>query len=164
MPTSHRYFTLILALAALISPTPSTAALAAGEVALDITNYASRVEKAPYAWLLEFYSTRCGSCAAFEGTFHAFTATEDVATGFKGHVGRINIDSDGGMALAQKLGALDAGLPGVWVVPKNPPRAKLVYGPEDGNRSPEQLWGSVEAVLEKAGVQSEQGTGLFLRS
>ena len=33
MPTSHRYFTLILALAALISPTPSTAALAAGEVA-----------------------------------------------------------------------------------------------------------------------------------
>ena len=167
MPTPPRSFTLVVALVvalAVVSPTPSAAALAAGEVALDITNYASLVEKAPYAWLLEFYSTRCGSCAAFEGTFHAFTATEDVATGFKGHVGRINIDSDGGMALAQKLGALDAGLPGVWVVPKNPPRAKLVYGPDDGNRSPEQLWGSVEAMLEKAGVQSEQGTGLFLRS
>ena len=85
----------------------------AGIVTLDEGNFNSVVGEDAHAWMIELFSERCSSCQAFEPTFHA-VAHGALSTQLR--IGRVNVDDSAGMALANRLGALSEGLPGVWLV------------------------------------------------
>uniref|UniRef100_A0A7S2TVT9 Thioredoxin domain-containing protein n=1 Tax=Lotharella oceanica TaxID=641309 RepID=A0A7S2TVT9_9EUKA len=75
-------------------------------------NFQAVVAESEECWLLEFYSTMCGSCAEFEPTWHALEAS-DIGKSFK--TARVNIDNNAGMQLATALGVLQTGIPSVRV-------------------------------------------------
>lgn len=59
------------------------------------------------AWVVEFYSEMCGSCKAFSPVY----AGAAKQLGGRLHFGKVNIDGAAGMGLAQRVGALDHGIP-----------------------------------------------------
>ena len=59
-------------------------------------------------WVVDVYSGMCGSCKAFSPIWTEWAGTLDNV-----RVGRMNIDTDDGLALAEKLGVLDQGVPHV---------------------------------------------------
>ena len=85
-----------------------TAAAAAATEPLTESTFASRVVDSDDAWVVEFYSERCGSCAEFAPTF-----AKAAAEGHGVRWGKVNIDDKSGMALADELGALEQGIPAV---------------------------------------------------
>ena len=70
----------------------------------DLVSRSSRV------WMVEFYSEACGYCGEFLPTWTKLTAH---ATRLES--GRVNIDVDTGMELANQLGVLDQGIPAVLI-------------------------------------------------
>ncbi|KAJ8603616.1 hypothetical protein CTAYLR_004848 [Chrysophaeum taylorii] len=66
------------------------------------------VRRSPRAFLVEFYSGMCGSCQAFEPTWHELTREAS-----RLESARVNIDTETGMELAERLGILDLGIPAV---------------------------------------------------
>lgn len=80
--------------------------ISASEISLQGFN--EKVLKDERVWLVEFYSSMCGSCQEFtpiwEQVANHFTT---VATA------KINIDDKEGMAIAQSLGVLEEGIPNV---------------------------------------------------
>lgn len=59
-------------------------------------------------WAVEFYSSMCGSCQEFSPIWDSVTSKlKSVKSG------KINIDTKQGMALAEKLGVLNEGIPNV---------------------------------------------------
>jgi hypothetical protein len=100
---------LALILSVLLAVRPASAG---DYAALDETNFQTSVLDSPHVWILKFGSKKCSSCAAFEPTFAEFTAS--LGGGY--HVGQVNIDEREGMALARRLGILQHGIPGVFLV------------------------------------------------
>ncbi len=80
-------------------------------VELSADNYEEQVLASPEVWVVEYYSSRCGSCVQFEKTWDEVTSTLK-----KVKVGRVNIENKGGMELAERFGVLDSGIPNVRVV------------------------------------------------
>ena len=59
-------------------------------------------------WLVEFYSSMCGSCKEFSPTWDRIESTlSDVMKT------KVNIDRKGGMEIAKQFGALQEGIPNV---------------------------------------------------
>lgn len=76
---------------------------------IDQSNFEEVVLSSGKVWMLEFYSSRCGSCQEFEPTFDRLAASlEDSVT-----IGKVGIDSKAGMDLAASLGVLDEGIPSI---------------------------------------------------
>lgn len=79
-----------------------------GIVEIDPEKFSEQVVGDDKVWLVEFFSSMCGSCQEFSPTWKKIV--HKAKTVMKGEV---NIDTPKGMALAQKLGALDEGIPNV---------------------------------------------------
>eukprot|EP00981_Chlorochromonas_danica_P015430 scaffold12089_cov176-Ochromonas_danica.AAC.8 len=78
-------------------------------------------------WLIEFYSSMCGSCQEFAPTW------EKVANRAKSvQKGQVNVDDPQGMALAEKLGVLAEGVPNIRLFARqgDPRGASLINGVE----------------------------------
>lgn len=81
---------------------------------LDPASFEQEVLRDDRVWLIEFYSPMCGSCTEFTPTWTRLqNQMISIATG------KINIDEEKGMALAQKLGVLDEGLPNIRMFSSN---------------------------------------------
>eukprot|EP00941_MAST-03F_sp_MAST-3F-sp1_P003990 g3990.t1 len=79
---------------------------------IDGDNYKDIVLKSDEVWIVKFGSERCGSCAAFEPTFHEFVAKLDGSM----KVGYVNIDEPKGIELARDMEVLGNGIPGVYLI------------------------------------------------
>lgn len=77
---------------------------------LQADTFVETVVDSDKVWVVEFYSSMCGSCQEFAPIWKkvkgAFTNVE---------YGEVNIDQKPGMELAQRLGALEEGIPLVRV-------------------------------------------------
>jgi hypothetical protein len=96
---------------------------------LDAGAFQETVVNDDRVWLVEFYSPMCGSCSEFAPTWNKIeTAMKSIATGtqliacvelsrlvmyFILFTGKINIDDQAGMKLADSLGVLEEGLPNI---------------------------------------------------
>jgi len=79
----------------------------AGEI-FDPSQFDAVVMQDPRVFCIEFYSSMCGSCTEFAPTWATLEGKmTSVVTA------KVNIDEKSGMALAQKLGVLDEGLPNI---------------------------------------------------
>ena len=94
-------FMFILLLAALC-------VLRAASNDFDMTSFKSNVIDDERVWLVEFYSTMCGSCKEFSGVWSKIEASmKSIETT------KINIDHPEGMEVAKALRVLDEGVPNV---------------------------------------------------
>eukprot|EP00596_Hydrurales_sp_CCMP1899_P011308 CAMPEP_0119043740 /NCGR_PEP_ID=MMETSP1177-20130426/25389_1 /TAXON_ID=2985 /ORGANISM="Ochromonas sp, Strain CCMP1899" /LENGTH=142 /DNA_ID=CAMNT_0007012511 /DNA_START=1 /DNA_END=429 /DNA_ORIENTATION=+ len=65
-------------------------------------------------WIVEFYSSMCGSCKEFSSIWEKVDSSlKSIATA------KINIDDTGGMEVAKHLKVLEEGIPNVRVFHKN---------------------------------------------
>jgi len=67
------------------------------------------VHKALEAWVVEFYSPRCGTCAELAPLYEALAQRHS----HRVHFGGVDIDTEAGMALAQRLDVLSHGVPAI---------------------------------------------------
>lgn len=87
----------------------SLAACAAALPAVDDASFESLVLASDEAWVLEFSSPRCGTCQELAPLYAAVAGR----LGGSAQFGEVNIDTDGGMALAKRLEVLNEGVPNV---------------------------------------------------
>lgn len=75
---------------------------------LNVQNYDNMVNKSKDIWLIEFYSERCGTCQEFEPIW------KTVIPKIKNiKIGRVNIDDEQGLKLAEQMEMLEEGIPRV---------------------------------------------------
>ena len=80
----------------------------------DVTSFASEIIDDERVWLVEFYSTMCGSCKEFS------TVWEKVDASMRSIVtAQVNIDFPAGMEIAKKLKVLEEGIPNVKLLNSN---------------------------------------------
>lgn len=95
---------LLLALAC------GSAAAGGGEVVpVDSSTFDTLVVQALETWVVEFYSPRCGTCAELAPLYTELARRH----GDRLHFGGVDIDTDAGMELAQRLDVLSEGVPSV---------------------------------------------------
>jgi thiol-disulfide isomerase/thioredoxin len=97
---------LCLALLALLA---RPAAAGGHAVAVDDANFDALVLASAEAWVLEFASPRCGTCQELAPLYAQLAAKNNAVARF----GAVDIDTPGGMALAQRLEILEEGVPNV---------------------------------------------------
>jgi thioredoxin-like negative regulator of GroEL len=99
---------LSLLLLALVSS--SVAAAPSGDVrVIDADNFDSLVVQSLETWVVEYYSPRCGTCAELAPLYAELARRH----GARLHFGGVDIDTDAGMALAQRLDVLSEGVPSI---------------------------------------------------
>lgn len=77
----------------------------------DMTSFKSKVIDDERVWLVEFYSTMCGSCKEFSGVWSKIEASmKSIETT------KINIDHVDGMEVAKALRVLEEGIPNVRIL------------------------------------------------
>ena len=77
--------------------------------AVDDASFDALVAASPEAWVLEFSSPRCGTCRELAPLYAAVAERLSGAARF----GEVDIDTEGGMALARRLDVLEEGVPNV---------------------------------------------------
>ena len=93
---------------------------------LDEDNYDNEIEASKDFWVIEFYSEKCESCRKFDSMWKILVKKIDYLK-----IGRINIDEPKGMALANKLNALENGIPAIKLIYKNEVNENIMTGDED---------------------------------
>jgi len=81
--------------------------------AIDTTNYQEKILNSEEAWLIKYYSKKCGTCIEFEPVW-----LNTIKKIKKLKIGVVDIDSESGMELARNNQILNEGIPLV----------KLIYG------------------------------------
>jgi thioredoxin-like negative regulator of GroEL len=84
-------------------------ACAASATPVDDASFEALVRASPEAWVLEFWSPRCGTCAEFAPLYATLAARHAHLARF----GAVDIDTPAGMALATRLDILSEGVPNV---------------------------------------------------
>mmetsp|Transcript_54657 Transcript_54657/g.158741 ORF Transcript_54657/g.158741 Transcript_54657/m.158741 type:complete len:290 (-) Transcript_54657:7-876(-) len=84
---------------------------------LDPVRLTSCVKDCSSPWLVEFYSTMCASCQAFEPTWTQLSMELKRAAGSRLILGRFDIDPDGAMSAAMEEGVLSNGVPAIVLYP-----------------------------------------------
>lgn len=74
---------------------------------LQPSSFSNDVVGSERVWLVEFYSAMCGSCKEFAPTWEKI----EFSLKSKLSLGKVNIDDQESMKLAQSLGVLDEGIP-----------------------------------------------------
>ena len=74
----------------------------------DVTSFATEIVEDERVWLVEFYSTMCGSCKEFSNVWSKVDGSmRSIVTA------QVNIDFPEGMEIAKKLKVLEEGIPNV---------------------------------------------------
>jgi thiol-disulfide isomerase/thioredoxin len=105
-------------------------------------------------WLVEFYSSMCGSCKEFAPIWeHVDHTLADVMKT------KINIDEKGGMEIAQYIGALDEGIPNVRLITTQDGKSASIV---KGDIVPyKKIMHTTSARL--SGLPRRGGAGMFLK-
>ena len=93
---------------------------------LNVQNYDNMVNKSKDIWLIEFYSERCGTCQEFEPIW------KTVIPKIKNiKIGRVNIDDEQGLKLAEQMEMLEEGIPRVILSYGNKQIITIMKGTDD---------------------------------
>merc|ERR1711976_340705 len=125
----------------------------ASELQLDSASNVKKLESSEHAYAVEFFSSMCGSCKEFSPTWKKFVEKNKKSIKFAA----ANIDTKEGMKFAQKMGALEEGIPNVKVF-KGSEVASIVKGDVVSYK---QLESGIKKAL--SGL-SKDGDGFYLRA
>lgn len=105
-------------------------------------NFKQKVEDTRDTWMLEFHSGLCGACQQFTPIFDEFARSlkEKVHV----HIGKVNIDEEPGLKLAEKLNALDFGVPTIRIFSNQDNLGKMILGGTDADFPDEVTVASLE--------------------
>lgn len=81
---------------------------------IDESNFDRVVKNSEDVYILKIYSDKCGSCIDFQKSWE-----EAQKNLHKFQLGEINIETPNGMKLAQKLNALNEGVPALMIIKEN---------------------------------------------
>jgi thiol-disulfide isomerase/thioredoxin len=93
----------------LLASVRTASAAGAGATPVDDASFDALVLASREAWVLEFWSPRCGTCADFAPLYTTLATRHAALARF----GAVDIDTPAGMALAQRLDILSEGVPNV---------------------------------------------------
>ena len=117
---------------------------------LDEDNYDNEIEASKDFWVIEFYSEKCESCRKFDSMWKILIKKIDYLK-----IGRINIDEPKGMALANKLNALENGIPAIKLIYKNEVNENIMTGDEDPFPRVKVLKKRIDEILKSKGKLEE---------
>eukprot|EP00298_Acanthocystis_sp_HF-20_P005292 c15512_g1_i1.p1 GENE.c15512_g1_i1~~c15512_g1_i1.p1 ORF type:complete len:143 (+),score=38.92 c15512_g1_i1:22-450(+) len=80
-------------------------------------NFEELVVQDSRVWMIEFYSSMCGSCKEFAGTWKKLSTQYEKSV----MIGHVDIDKKDGKKLAMDLGVLEEGIPNVKLFNANRP-------------------------------------------
>ncbi len=113
---------------------------------LDEDNFDKIIGSSKESWLIEIFSERCESCRSFEPKWTQLVKKIDYL-----NIGRINIDEPKGMNLANKLNALENGIPCVRLNYGKDKTEDIMIGTEEPFPSAKTLQNRVDTILKKKG-------------
>ena len=117
---------------------------------LDEDNYDNEIEASKDFWVIEFYSEKCESCRKFDSMWKILVKKIDYLK-----IGRINIDEPKGMALANKLNALENGIPAIKLIYKNEVNENIMTGDEDPFPRVKVLKKRIDEIVKSKGKLEE---------
>ncbi len=113
---------------------------------IDIDNYDKEVNLSKEIWLIEFYSEKCSTCKEFSHVWNELVKKINYI-----RIGRVNIDEPKGINLANKLNALENGIPCVRLNYGKDKTEDIMIGTEEPFPSAKTLQNRVDTILKKKG-------------
>ena len=113
---------------------------------LDEDNFEREMTSSNDIWLIEIYSEKCESCRSFESHWEQLIKKLDYL-----NIGRINIDESKGMNLANKINALENGIPAVKLVFSKDNMVDIMTGTEEPLPGAKTLKKRINKILEEKG-------------
>ena len=114
---------------------------------LDEDNFDKIIGSSKESWLIEIFSERCESCRSFEPKWTQLVKKIDYL-----NIGRINIDEPKGMNLANKLNALENGIPAVKLIISKDDIHNIMTGTEEPFPNWKNLKKRIDKILKEKGI------------
>ena len=114
---------------------------------LDEDNFDKIIGSSKESWLIEIFSERCESCRSFEPKWTQLVKKIDYL-----NIGRINIDEPKGMNLANKLNALENGIPAVKLIISKDDIHNIMTGTEEPFPNWKSLKKRIDKILKEKGI------------
>ena len=114
---------------------------------LDEDNFDKIIGSSKESWLIEIFSERCESCRSFEPKWTQLVKKIDYL-----NIGRINIDEPKGMNLANKLNALENGIPAVKLIISKDDIHNIMTGTEEPFPNWKNLKKRIDQILKEKGI------------
>ena len=114
---------------------------------LDEDNFDKIIGSSKESWLIEIFSERCESCRSFEPKWTQLVKKIDYL-----NIGRINIDDPKGMNLANKLNALENGIPAVKLIISKDDIHNIMTGTEEPFPNWKNLKKRIDQILKEKGI------------
>ena len=114
---------------------------------LDEDNFDKIIGSSKESWLIEIFSERCESCRSFEPKWTQLVKKIDYL-----NIGRINIDEPKGMNLANKLNALENGIPAVKLIISKDDIHNIMTGTEEPFPNWKNLKKRIDKILKGKGI------------
>ena len=112
---------------------------------LDEDNFDKEINSSKI-WLVEVYSEKCESCQSFESTWKQLIKDIDYLK-----IGRINVDEMKGINVANKLNALENGIPSVKLIFSKDNIEDIMAGTEEPLPNAKILKKRIIKILEEKG-------------
>ena len=112
---------------------------------LDEDNFDKEINSSKI-WLIEVYSEKCESCQSFESTWKQLIKDIDYLK-----IGRINVDEMKGIKVANKLNALENGIPAVKLIFSKDNIEDIMTGTEEPLPNAKILKKRIIKILEEKG-------------
>ena len=112
---------------------------------LDEDNFDKEINSSKI-WLIEVYSEKCESCQSFESTWKQLIKDIDYLK-----IGRINVDEMKGIKVANKLNALENGIPAVKLIFSKDNIEDIMTGTEEPLPNDKILKKRIIKILEDKG-------------
>ena len=112
---------------------------------LDEDNFDKEINSSKI-WLVEVYSEKCESCQSFESTWKQLIKDIDYLK-----IGRINVDEMKGINVANKLNALENGIPAVKLIFSKDNIEDIMTGTEEPLPNDKILKKRIIKILEEKG-------------
>ena len=114
---------------------------------LDEDNFDKIIGSSKESWLIEIFSERCESCRSFEPKWTQLVKKIDYL-----NIGRINIDEPKGMNLANKLNALENGIPAIKLIISKDDIHNIMTGTEEPFPNWKNLKKRIDKILKEKGI------------
>ena len=112
---------------------------------LDEDNFDKEINSSKI-WLIEVYSEKCESCQSFESTWNQLIKDIDYLK-----IGRINVDEMKGINVANKLNALENGIPAIKLIFSKDNIEDIMTGTEEPLPNAKILKKRIIKILEEKG-------------
>ena len=113
---------------------------------LNEDNFDKEVYSSNKVWLIEIFSEKCESCASFEPKWNQLTKKINYL-----NIGRINVDEKKGISVANKLNALDNGIPSIKLIISQSEILDIMTGIEEPFPNSNTLKTRIDKILEEKG-------------